>query len=103
VSLSRAPARDDRPRRAGRRLAGTLLLYFYVPISTGHTVALNGLRPLGDWSLGRPLHVAALFAGIVAGLFALYAVAYSASGAPATEPCAPGPPSTRRRRPPRSS
>jgi hypothetical protein len=59
--------------------AGSLalyLLYFYVPISTGHTVPLNGLRPLGDWSLDRPLPVVALLAFVVAGLFALYAFAY---------------------------
>lgn len=69
----------------GRRLAiagavtlALYALYFYVPLSVGHTAPIFGLRPLGDWSIGSAAGVAAFLAAIWISLFAAYAAAYRA-------------------------
>jgi hypothetical protein len=59
--------------------AGTLLLYllfYYVPISTRHTVESFRLRPLGEWRIDSPGGLALFYALIIAGLFALYGLAF---------------------------
>lgn len=70
-----ASAASGSERTLGLAAAGSLalyLLYFYVPISTGHTVTLHGIRPLGSWSIGTPAGLSFFFGGILAGLFTLY-------------------------------
>lgn len=60
---------------AGLGMAALYLVFYYVPISARHTVELFHLRPLGEWSIERPGGLAAFYAIILAGLFALYVLA----------------------------
>ncbi|HXI04490.1 MAG TPA: hypothetical protein VNI57_15055, partial [Candidatus Saccharimonadales bacterium] len=55
-------------------------LFYYVPISTRHTVEVFHLRPLGDWAVRPPFALAGFYAGILAALFGFYLMAYRETG-----------------------
>lgn len=58
---------------SGAAATGLYLLFHYVPISARHTAEIVPLRLLGRWSLDSGGWLAAYYAAILAGLFALYA------------------------------
>jgi hypothetical protein len=53
--------------------AALYLIFYYVPISAGHTVEIFPWRPLGSWSIGSPGGLALFYATILGALFGLYA------------------------------
>jgi hypothetical protein len=62
-------------RATGLSAAGSAalyLLFYYVPVSAGHTMEVYPWRPLGDWAIRSPVGLALFYAAILAGLFAIY-------------------------------
>ncbi len=57
------------------------LLTYQVAVSARHTVEIFPWRPLGSWRITSPGGLAAFYAVLLAGLFALYAIAARSAGA----------------------